>query len=61
MRTLGLFNLAYGTTGLVSSVRLDRIDGSAVSMWVILCGAVAFLGLVPGHVMLQRALAGIRR
>lgn len=45
MRGLGLFNMTYGTTGLISSLKLDRADGSALSLWVIIVGGLAYLGL----------------
>lgn len=45
MRGIGLFNMAYGTTGLISSLKLGRPDGSAISLGVILVGGLAYLGL----------------
>lgn len=57
MRALGLFNLTYGTTGLTSSVWLDRADGSLLSLWVMGVGAIAFLGIMPSRVLLRRTLA----
>lgn len=49
MRTMGLFNLAYGTLGVLSSDFLQRLDGAAVSLWVMVIGAFAFLGTRRGH------------
>jgi hypothetical protein len=47
MRSFGLFNMAYGTTGITSANLIQSAEGMLVSLWVILVGGAFFLGLVP--------------
>jgi hypothetical protein len=56
MRTFGLANLAYGTLGVLSATFLQRVDGIAVSFWVMGVGAAGFLEIAPSPLALVRMM-----
>lgn len=57
MRSFGLLNLAYGTTGITSANFLNNTSGMMLSLWIIIVGAAFFLGIVP---KLKSVLALVR-
>lgn len=56
MRGLGIFNIVYGGLGLLASLYLHRVDGIAVSLWVMGGGTAMVLGV---HRALMRRVAAV--